>query len=135
MNAALILIACGSSLAVVAQGDVLTSGQTWTLVTILGVVLGACIKAVHWVCNRFVASLDKQHEKLTGAIEKNSDAVVSNTSEITKLVAELRAQSQQQAQFQARLDQDRKDAVAQLADAIEACPEATVDLLQRRKLA
>ncbi|MFY9341478.1 MAG: hypothetical protein WAT39_03235, partial [Planctomycetota bacterium] len=125
----------GAGTAVITQSESLTSGQTWTLVGILGAVLAAAIKAIHWICTRFVSSLDTQHDRLTKAIESNSSAVVGHTNEITKLVGELRAQSQQTTAFHVRLDQDRKDAAAVLHEKLDDVPICTADELQRRKLA
>lgn len=112
----------------------LTAGQTWTVVGILAAVLAGVAKLLHWVGNRFMASMDKQTDKFSSSIEKHSETVVGNTTEIGKLVGELRQLAINDSVFKQKLDDQREQALEKIEGAIERVPGRVADEMQRRKI-
>lgn len=93
-------------------------GETWTLIGLVALVITGAGKGLHWIASRFAQALDNQTDKVAKSLEKHSETLVGNTTEMSRLVNEFRTKSTE---------------MQRIETAVEQMPARVVDELERRK--
>lgn len=92
-------------------------GETWTMIGLVALVITGAGKGLHWIATRFAAALDNQTDKVAKSLDKHSETLVGNTTEMSRLVNEFRTKSTE---------------MQRIEDAVERMPGRVVDELERR---
>lgn len=95
-----------------------TTGQTWTLIAVLGVLVSGGASLIVTFMNRLIASLEKQGD----ALNANTRALSEHSARVGEIVLEVRNIVKEQAEFQ-----------RDLREVLSRMPAAVADELQRRR--